>query len=113
MGSTGLRWARSLVWKQPWHPARRENRRKGEAQRRAGTLRCQHFLLQQGGDDTPALPLTGAGYDVGVAAWEFAAIEQRFENRAGLGGQLAQPDFLFRPNQDAGTQSGRAGQDFP
>src|SRR5579863_3601965 len=94
-----------LVGKQPWHPARSQNGRKGEAQRRAGAFGSQHFLLQQGRDDAPALPFTRAGNGAGVAARQFAAIKQRFENGTGLGRQLAQPDFLFRPDQNTGTEA--------
>ncbi len=40
----------------------------------------------------------------GVAARQFAAIEHGFEDGAGFWRQLVEPDFFFRPQQDARAQ---------
>ena len=48
-----------------------------------------------------------------VAAREFAAIEHRFEDRAGFRRQLAEADLLLGPQQDARAQPVRLHQRLP
>ena len=85
------------VGEQPRHPARGQRRREGDTQRRASAFRGEHTLLNQGGDDTPRLPIAGADDRGSVAAWELAAIEQGFKHGASFRRQLVGADLLVRP----------------
>ena len=57
-----------------------------------------------------AWPCAGIDECRDVAARKFAAIKHSLEHSARFGGQIAEPDFLLGPKQDARTQPVRLHQ---
>jgi len=58
----------------------REGGRESEPQRSARAFGHEYFLPEQRRYDTPALTFAGTHYLIDIAASQFAAVKDRFEN---------------------------------